>query len=504
MKNEEEDASKLVNKVYYDVNIRYDPKNVNPPLNYYSPAKTEIKLNAAIIDNTEDYDLVISKLRIDTECIPIFIPEMKQPIPDTKLKSDVQETNYVVYAFDPNAKKDNRFFGEYITIHCNRENGVARSDAGFSIRKIDNKHYINNLDESCYFYDYQSFIKYINSAIDRVLYKIPNGQKLKNYPAAFFKQEDDKLRFYFTESLFDSGIVLGFSGNLYKLIGNGFPTKHADMDNIPTEWKDKGVWTMVINDDYSHTTKVREKYIYDVKSAIGPFEHRILTAADGVITGDNIRYYYYNQQYSTLTEWNICSALLICSEDFPIKGEYYPVCPKNGFLTHYNEDWYTEVLKKIGNPDGDEKPAIYNRNTMKIIDVFYPQTLTPGDIRTYFVYNNENIETGNKIDMVSGTPINHFTVSIKWVDIYGNLHDLNLAPGRSCNIRFCFTRKKIKKEELINAFTAVMEALTPQEEEKSVSEYTDENDPFQLRERPPKKRNRVDAKGYTPTGLLVT
>ena len=176
--------------------------------------------------------------------------------------------------------------------------------------------------------------------------------------------------------------------------------------------------------------------------------------------------------------------------------------PKNGFLTHYNEDWYNEAISAMGNTEGGEEAAIFNRNSMKIIDVYYPLSNTAGDMRTCVIYDNANIEMGNKIDMVSGAPITHFNISIKWVDIYGNLYDLDLAPGRSCNIRFCFTRKKIKKEELINGFTSVMNALSPQQQEEP-GEITDENDPFQLKKYPPKKRNRVAAKGYTPTGLVI-
>ena len=51
-----------------------------------------------------------------------------------------------------------------------------------------------------------------------------------------------------------------------------------------------------------------------------------------------VKYLYHDQQFSTFPNWNICNAILICSSDLPINGEYYPVFQtRDGFLTHYKE-----------------------------------------------------------------------------------------------------------------------------------------------------------------------
>ena len=82
------------NKIYYDVNIRYDPQNLDRSLHFFSPAKTTIRMNSPLMTDTDNYDLCISKFKIDTECVPIYIPEMEQPVDITDYK-DINTTPYL-------------------------------------------------------------------------------------------------------------------------------------------------------------------------------------------------------------------------------------------------------------------------------------------------------------------------------------------------------------------------------------------------------------------------
>lgn len=77
----------------------------------------------------------------------------------------------------------------------------------------------------------------------------------------------------------------------------------------------------------------------------------------------------------------------------------------------------------------DEDAAIFDKAATKILDVYYPISTSGGDIRSAVIYSNENIEGGNKIDMIGGMDLENFDIKIKWVDIYGNLYDLYLVPG---------------------------------------------------------------------------
>ena len=98
-------SSDSQNKIYYDVNINYNPTEADKRHNFFSRAVTEIRLNGPLISDPMNYDLAISKFKIDTECIPVLVPEMKQPQADLvfALLTDLgnRETTYKVYVYYP-------------------------------------------------------------------------------------------------------------------------------------------------------------------------------------------------------------------------------------------------------------------------------------------------------------------------------------------------------------------------------------------------------------------
>ena len=212
-------------------------------------------------------------------------------------------------------------------------------------------------------------------------------------------------------------------------------------------------------------------------------------------------YYVYKQQYSSLCNWNMCKAILICSSSFPIKAEYYPTNKKNIFLTHYKEDWYINLVRQMYGEDALDDRAVFDKASTKILDVYYPLSSTAGDIRSTIIYDNQDIESGNKIDMIGGMDLENFDIIIKWVDIYGNVYDLYLAPGSSVNIRLCFTRKKIRKDELEAAFGRVSDSLDILTAGKIPQENNSKT--FDLKMEPRRKRNKVELPGVLENGLIM-
>ena len=59
------------NKIYYDVNIPYKVEEKDSHHYFYSKAQTEIHLNGPLMTNVQDYNLVISKFKIDTESLSV-------------------------------------------------------------------------------------------------------------------------------------------------------------------------------------------------------------------------------------------------------------------------------------------------------------------------------------------------------------------------------------------------------------------------------------------------
>ena len=66
-------------KIYYDVTIDHDPEHKDKRYGVASKAETLIDLRDALVENPGDFNLAITKFKIDTECIPLMIPEMEQP-----------------------------------------------------------------------------------------------------------------------------------------------------------------------------------------------------------------------------------------------------------------------------------------------------------------------------------------------------------------------------------------------------------------------------------------
>lgn len=65
------------NKLYYDISIEYDPNKSDNWIIPCSKAEKTIDLKDPLIENPGDYNLSVSKFKIDTENIPIMIPEIE-------------------------------------------------------------------------------------------------------------------------------------------------------------------------------------------------------------------------------------------------------------------------------------------------------------------------------------------------------------------------------------------------------------------------------------------
>ena len=408
--------------------------------------------------------------------------------------------------------------------------------------------FAQNTDPDYFYYDYQSFLDRLNRTMETLLFRIPGagvgGAHEPVYPfnqhfiprAIFFKVTDGKIELHVSQHIFSCRLLFRFSANLYKYIGNGFKCKFYDnpegrglgfaggapvvypemndgsffIDYNPFVWKHKDTglpgdldkrvvvsnpafWgdPGAISNEIEYITPDRDSAYY--------LEHDY--GAAGAPDVRRVYYYIFKQQYSTLANWNVCKAILICSSSFPIKAEYYPTNKKNIFLTHYKEQWYINFVRQMYGEDALDDKAIFDKASTKILDVYYPLSTEAGDIRSTIIYDNQDIETGNKIDMIGGMDLENFDVVIKWVDIYGNVYDLYLAPGCSVNIRLCFTRKKIRKDELVAAFGRVSDSLDILTAGKIPQE--DNSKTFDLKMEPRRKRNKVELPGVLENGLIM-
>ena len=93
-------------------------------------------------------------------------------------------------------------------------------------------------------------------------------------------------------------------------------------------------------------------------------------------------------------------------------------------------------------------------------------TTAPGDIRSTCILSRDNIDQGQTIELLPSSPVVRFNVWVRWLDIYGNLHDLYQYPGCCTDIRFCFTKKPVNKENLYEGLNNVIGSLAPPDSKK--------------------------------------
>ena len=474
----------------------------------------------------------------------IYDPENMQYEPDI----------YSYTATDTKEGKNNGFVYDCVSDNVTffkNEGGPTTKDEMFVNRNpftytcYDGLNHPENTNEEYFQYDYQSVLDRINVCIERVLGKLTVftdkiiPKKLLTYDQtlsqAYFVLEEDRIVLHLNREFLESNILLKFSGNLYKYIGNGFKCRFYNnpLSGIDDETHDGSFFIDYNPFAWRHAVRLQG----DGKPEVGDIDqfnvvtaHDKWTEVDGGETfftnpvdyilmdshntetitsynGMERQYYLIPQQYSTLANWNVCKCILICSSSFPIKAEYYPTLTKNMTLTHYKEDWYINLMRNIYNESVyNDDQQIFDKASTKILDVYYPVSTSGGDIRSCIIYSNDNIEMGNKIDLIGGMDLENFDVKVKWVDIYGNVYDLYIAPGCSVSIRFCFTRKKILKEELLDAFDTLKRHL------EIISNHyvpvVDDNGTFDLHKEPPRKKPKggqvkVQLPGVLDNGLII-
>ena len=458
-------------KFYYDISIEHDPEHIDERHPRKSKAEKTIFMESPLLENPGDYNLSVSKFSINTESLPVVIPE----ITTQQSRDDINDNRRLTLADDPIVFYFNYDYfvpGLDITV----DNQISRSyDFTFQPEQLDAKkvkwineerRWIDNTDEQCFLYTYNIFIEGLNqimSLVTNYLKSIKyNDADEDEAPKPFdnlcgddtnegrimsFKIINDRIAFQYHESLIwgsvrDDGnynfnikdFIIKFPKCLHKYIGQGFQTRTFN----------DGSWVY----DY-----------FFAKKSKGPD-----------MFGENTYNVYFTQDYSTLVNWNPLKAIVIGSDTIPAVGEFLPVAHWDGWLNHEKTPEYEEYLRDNGIDYHNKDDDIFKKNTMCILDIYYPILTNPGDIRSTCIFSRDSINDGQSIELVPSSPITRFNIWIKWLDIYGNLHDLYLLPGRSCDIRFCFSKKPITSADLSEGINSIVEALAPPEAKKKKRE----------------------------------
>lgn len=378
--------------------------------------------------------------------------EMYYIKPDTNIKKDttlynIGKNNLVTranngrsfYFVDTNKKKIEAINGASLPTYYFNKNTV------YQLQPVTSHGYINNLHKFCYIYEAQEFVDIINTALME-LYKgrtinVKGNDTNIHYP--FFNIDGTRLKFYQDKN---DPYLLVFSPNLYRFFGCGFNIKYVDFD-------EKNTW-FIAN---SLATRSMEVEGEEIGSFANPVE-------------DKSNYNVALNQFSLTQAWNDCKAILVCTNDLPIAGEYLYISENDGLLIHdrtnYNMDLYRSVKGRDPLVDDTEE-----HNKTKVLESYYPMSGEGGDICTGVVYSNTNLEDNSKFTFHSTmAEIKKFDVTIKWLDYYNNIHDLELRPGSSCDVRFCFLKKPVKQDLIVAGLCDMAGRALPSAKRRKMNE----------------------------------
>ena len=435
-------------RFYYDITIEHDPEHTDDRHYMKSKAEKTIYMEKPLMEDPGEYNMSVCKFSINTEAIPVFIPELNSLQYRKKLSINKFYTSekirikvyYDCIKPDGSWIKDTwQTKSQYLLFSFSPHPNDYKKLSNWEVNG-----YIDNLDEQCYYYDYTSVVNSINHSLSDATYDLRNTISIYyNYKKLEHWCEEGNNKSFFYFELKDDLLVLNvhkdvwkdnqyyqnvsieakFPMNLYRIIGNGFKTK----------FNSDGTW----------------EYDYNWKE-LGAINENI------AIT----------QEYSTLVNWNPLKAIVIGSDTIPAVGEFLPIAHYDGWLNHEKSKEYDDFLTETGQTKQDKDKDIFKKNTMNILDIYYPILTKPSDIRSNCVFSRDDISNGQVIELRHASPLTRFNIWIKWLDVYGNLHDLYLLPGCSCDIRFCFIKKSMKKEDLGVGISTVVSALTPPEDKK--------------------------------------
>ena len=435
-------------RFYYDITIEHDPDHIDDRHFMKSKAEKTIYMESPLMEDPGDYNMSVCKFSINTEAIPVFIPELNGKQYRKDIAENLFTTNHVIKItiyFDdlkPDGKWNRNIWhrnSTYVFLPFTpHPNGLKK------LSNWENNGYIDNLDEQCYYYDYTSIVNGINYSISLLTKNIRDylntsyGYKRlehwcetgNNKSFFYFELKDNLLVLNVHKDVWNNNqyyenvrIEAKFPLYFYRFIGNGFKTK----------FNSDGTW----------------EYDYNWKE-LGAINENI------AIT----------QKYSTLVNWNPLKAIVIGTDTIPAVGEFLPIAHYDGWLNHEKSKEYDDFLTATGQTRQDKDKDVFKSNTTCILDIYYPVLTSPGDIRSTCVFSRDDISNGQVIELRHASPLTYFNIWIKWLDVYGNLHDLYLLPRCSCDIRFCFIKKSVMREDLGESISTVVNALTPPEEKK--------------------------------------
>ena len=279
--------SKLHDKFYYNIIIPGNPKDGE----FESDAKFETILNQDLLNIASDFKMMVQKFRIDSERIPFFHVDLKQPQPAVTNNTNFI-TNYVVSAvingvlYSHNVLWSNPSYIPARIAMTNQNTGDI---------------YYDNRSPCFAVFSYQKFLDSVNYAIMQCF----SDASVSSPPFLKYDTTTEKIKFY--TPIVTRLFTVYFSINLFNYVGEGFRyTFHYKKPTLITT---------------------------DV------FTIDVIDSIDNVTTD----YIIMTQEYKAISSWASINRILFVSNKLPINREFFPVANSNGVISN-NASSYSNLV----------------------------------------------------------------------------------------------------------------------------------------------------------------
>lgn len=457
-----------------EVNRDFDVNNLFLNLDFQHQEET-FEYKWPLLDHPSNYQMIVTKLLTRTTLPYIKLHESKKRNKEPPLEyNDYIVYDYIIklrYTVCTNVIEETRYYttfqlnqnlikynNSYKTKLYDASRIVPEARAGMSVQYFFD--YCDNgeeyIDSTPYWYDSKSHrdiysLEQIYQMINCTLYKLtqtyvnlpeeyPNDlsyrtrYRLKGRRLIFIKLENNVPSLWIDEEFLNliysqSGTnpnnperykyELFFSKNLFRFLKGLHVEPSMDYENedycvlniTQDEWKDARIEMVPV------------KYIYFEGTVGTNIEHAVFR----VFTGERIN----------IMEVSDYIGLAIASGDFPIKEQIYP-----NFSFDFNKDFFTQNRRRYIPPT--EKNIVYVRPQSLFSEKFVKQNIndqvkySTGD-KILFVkyfdpktedlnaicYENNNISTTLKMDLMNVMPLKKFTLKLFLIDRYNNFEPLH-------------------------------------------------------------------------------
>ena len=164
-------------KFYYDITIEHDPEHADKKHFVRSKAEKTITLEDPLMENPGDYDISVSKFNINTEALPVMIPEIvsKQKLADITANKCFETSYWIKLKMTyQHQQKTGETWGPLTTENYTHIENV-KIPFNYDIVnlqrinwKTNEEGYIDNTDDQCFIYNYSTFIDALNKTTSAI------------------------------------------------------------------------------------------------------------------------------------------------------------------------------------------------------------------------------------------------------------------------------------------------------------------------------------------------